>query len=89
MGNIGSNIMKMLSKCWAFIRPQKKKEEEEFERGSFMDETNITTKYSERMMYGFKVLYKDGIVIPSEFNILRLPMIPLQLCLKMMEPSEL
>uniref|UniRef100_A0A1I7TMN5 FBA_2 domain-containing protein n=4 Tax=Caenorhabditis tropicalis TaxID=1561998 RepID=A0A1I7TMN5_9PELO len=81
--------MEMLSKCWPFIRSQKKKEEKEFERGSFTDETNVTTKYYVRKLDDVKVLYKNGLVIPSEFNILRLPMIPLQMCLKMMEPSEL
>uniref|UniRef100_A0A1I7TMN8 NR LBD domain-containing protein n=1 Tax=Caenorhabditis tropicalis TaxID=1561998 RepID=A0A1I7TMN8_9PELO len=85
------DIMEMLAKCWAFRWPRKKekKKEEEKARGSFTDVANIITEYYETTMYGFKVLFKDGLVIPSEFNILRLPMIPLQMCLKMMEPNEL
>uniref|UniRef100_A0A1I7TMH1 FBA_2 domain-containing protein n=1 Tax=Caenorhabditis tropicalis TaxID=1561998 RepID=A0A1I7TMH1_9PELO len=83
--------MEMLARCWAFRWPRKKekKKEEEKARGSFTDESNIITEYYVRTLDDVKVLFKDGLVIPSEFNILRLPLIPLQMCLKMMEPNEL
>uniref|UniRef100_A0A1I7TM91 FBA_2 domain-containing protein n=1 Tax=Caenorhabditis tropicalis TaxID=1561998 RepID=A0A1I7TM91_9PELO len=73
--------MKIVKYCKATEekKEEKKREEEEYVRGTFTDESNFITEYYERTIFEVKVLYKDGLVIPSEFNILRLPMVPLQI----------